>query len=135
MNLGLLLAAGVLAAVGIGAGTAVPEVRHVTIRIPDLPEEADGMTIALLADIHADTLTRADRIREMVARTNAAKPDLIVLAGDLVDGTVEGSGAELLPLRELSAPYGCSACRGIMSITPVTGSGCRFWRCSALNCS
>lgn len=102
----LLLAAGVLAAVGIGAGTAVPEVRHVTIRIPDLPEEADGMTIALLADIHADTLTRADRIREMVARTNAAKPDLIVLAGDLVDGTVEGSGAELLPLRELSAPYG-----------------------------
>ncbi|WP_294479199.1 metallophosphoesterase [uncultured Victivallis sp.] len=106
VNLGLLLAAGVLAAVGIGAGTAVPEVRHVTIRIPDLPEEADGMTIALLADIHADTLTRADRIREMVARTNAAKPDLIVLAGDLVDGTVEGSGAELLPLRELSAPYG-----------------------------
>lgn len=106
VNLGLLALAGVLAAAGIHAGTAVPEIREVTIRIPDLPEEADGLTIALLADIHADSLTRAERIRGMVERTNAAKPDLIVLAGDFVDGTVGGCGAELLPLRELSAPYG-----------------------------
>ena len=106
VNLGLLAAACVLAAAGIHAGTAVPEIREVAIRIPDLPEEADGMTIALLADIHADSLTRADRIRRMVERTSAVKPDLIVLAGDFVDGTVTACGAELLPLRELSARYG-----------------------------
>ena len=106
VNLGLLAVSCVLAVVGIHAGTAVPEVREITISIPNLPEEADGMTIALLADIHADSLTRADRVRGMVERTNAAEPDLIVLAGDFVDGTVEGCGAELLPLLELAAPYG-----------------------------
>ncbi len=106
VNLSLLLLAVVLAMAGIRAGTAAPTLREVTIRIPKLPEEADGMTIALLADIHADSLTRVERVRRMVDRTNAAEPDLVVLAGDFVDGTVAETGAELLPLRDLSSPLG-----------------------------
>ncbi|MBS1370447.1 MAG: metallophosphoesterase [Lentisphaeria bacterium] len=105
-NLALLLLSALLAAVGIRAGTAVPEVREVTVSIANLPKGADGMTIALLADLHADSLTREGRIRSMVERTNALKPDLVVIAGDFVDGTVEGRGADLLPLRGFSARYG-----------------------------
>lgn len=106
VNLVLLAAAMLLAAVGIVAGTAVPEVREVQIELAQLPPELEGFTVAVLADLHADTLTRADRIRAIVERTNACNPDLTVIVGDFVDGRVAGRGAELRPLEELRAKYG-----------------------------
>ncbi len=106
VNAGLLILAFLLATVGVVSGTAVPAVREVSIEIENLPEEADGLTIAVLADLHVDSLTRANRIRRMVERVNARQPDLVVLVGDLADGTVAKRGGELVPLRELSARYG-----------------------------
>ncbi|MDR0931764.1 MAG: metallophosphoesterase [Victivallales bacterium] len=106
VNLGLLIIAATLATIGIYAGTALPKVKEVTVKIENLPGNAEGMTIVLLADLHADGLTRQNRIRAIVERTNALKPDLIVITGDFVDGSVATRGKELLPLRELSAMYG-----------------------------
>ena len=106
VNLGLLVLSSVLATVGVIGGTSVPGVREETIAVGHLPEEADGMTIALLADLHADGITRADRIRRLVQRTNSLNPDLVVIAGDFVDGTVPVHGEDLRPLADLKARYG-----------------------------
>ena len=106
VNLALLAGAMMLAAIGIVAGTAVPEVREERIELERLPQELEGFTIAVLADLHADTLTRAGRIRAIVERANACSPDLTVIAGDFVDGRVAERGAELRPLAELRAGYG-----------------------------
>ncbi len=106
INLGLLIGALLLATWGIVQGTAMPHVREVTLEFPNLPKEANGMTIALLADLHADGVTRHDRIRAIVKLTNELKPDLIVIAGDFVDGTLAQRGGDLEPLRKLSAKYG-----------------------------
>ncbi|MFR1320187.1 MAG: metallophosphoesterase [Akkermansia sp.] len=106
VNLGLLVLSSVLATVGVIGGTSVPGVREETIAVGHLPEEADGMTIALLADLHADGITRADRIRRIVQRTNSLNPDLVVIAGDFVDGTVPVHGEDLRPLADLKARYG-----------------------------
>uniref|UniRef100_UPI00258F469B metallophosphoesterase n=1 Tax=uncultured Victivallis sp. TaxID=354118 RepID=UPI00258F469B len=106
VNLALLAGAMMLAAIGIAAGTAVPEVREERIELERLPQELEGFTIAVLADLHADTLTRAGRIRAIVERANACSPDLTVIAGDFVDGRVAERGAELRPLAELRAGYG-----------------------------
>ncbi len=105
-NTVLLMASFLLATVGIINGTSVPDVREETVILNHLPQEADGMTIAVLADLHADSMTRADRIQAIVNRTNATNPDIIVIAGDFVDGTVEARGNDLLPLQKLSARYG-----------------------------
>ncbi len=106
INLALLLFALLLSGAGIAAGTSLPRVREQEVRIKNLPPEADGISIAVLADLHADALTGRKRIREIVDRTNALSPDLIVAVGDFVDGTVAGRGPDLEPLGGLSARLG-----------------------------
>lgn len=106
VNLILLALAAVLASIGIFCGTKLPAVRERTVVIAGLPEEAEGLTVAVLADLHADGVTRRSRVEKIVERTNALKPDLIALVGDFVDGRVEARGRELKPLAALSARYG-----------------------------
>lgn len=106
IHLGILLFCLLLAGVGLGAGTALPAVREREIVCASLPPEAENLTIAVLADLHADGQTGAERIGRIVERTNAIHPDLIVIVGDFVDGTVESRAADLEPLRNLSARLG-----------------------------
>jgi len=85
---------------------------RVEVRPRAWPKELDGLRIAVISDIHAGSpyVGRA-RIRKLVARVNAAKPDLIVLLGDFVIQTVVG-GRFMPPeavaalLKELKAPLG-----------------------------
>lgn len=106
MNLALLVFAAVLATVGMVGGTGVPRVKEETISVNHLPDGADGLTVAVLADLHVDGITRADRIRKIVERTNALNPDIVIIAGDFVDGTVPVHGDDLRPLADLKARYG-----------------------------
>ncbi|WP_455564597.1 metallophosphoesterase [Akkermansia massiliensis] len=106
VNLALLVFAAVLATVGMVGGTGVPRVKEETVAVNHLPEGADGLTVAVLADLHVDGITRADRIRKIVERTNALNPDIVIIAGDFVDGTVPVHGDDLRPLADLKAGYG-----------------------------
>lgn len=106
VNLALLAFAAVLATVGMAGGTGVPRVKEETISVNHLPDGADGLTVAVLADLHVDGITRADRIRKIVERTNALNPDIVIIAGDFVDGTVPVHGVDLRPLADLKARYG-----------------------------
>ena len=106
VNLALLAFAAVLATVGMAGGTGVPRVKEETISVNHLPDGADGLTVAVLADLHVDGITRADRIRKIVERTNALNPDIVIIAGDFVDGTVPVDGDDLRPLADLKARYG-----------------------------
>lgn len=106
VNLALLVLSAVLVAVGMVNGTRVPEVREESILLDRLPAELDGMTVAVLADLHVDGITRNGRVRRMVEKTNALRPDVIVIAGDFVDGTVPVHGDDLRPLADLKARYG-----------------------------
>lgn len=106
VNLALLVLAAVLATVGMIGGTEVPRVKEQAVTVNHLPESADGLTVAVLADLHVDGITRADRIRKIVERTNALNPDIVIIAGDFVDGTVPVHGEDLKPLADLKARYG-----------------------------
>lgn len=106
VNLVLLVLAAVLATVGMIGGTEVPRVKEEAVAVNHLPESADGLTVAVLADLHVDGITRADRIRKIVERTNALNPDIVIIAGDFVDGTVPVHGEDLKPLADLKARYG-----------------------------
>ncbi len=106
LRLALLAIAVVLATVGMFEGTRVPEARRETLVFENLPPEADGMTVAVLADLHVDSMVRSGRLGQIVDRTNALTPDLIVIVGDFVDGPVSLRGVDMRPLRRLSARYG-----------------------------
>ena len=78
--------------------------REVNIRIPDLHPDLVGLRIAHISDIHLDQTTSQDLLRNIVRRTNALKPDLVALTGDLVDGSVRELASQAEALRGLEAP-------------------------------
>ncbi len=60
-------------------------VRHTTINIKDWNPAFEGLTIAMIGDIHGGSNNvTAERIREVVERTNQQNADIIVLLGDFV---------------------------------------------------
>lgn len=101
----LLLAMGV-SAWGVHNALQPPQVREHTLYLPSLPPGLDGLRVAVLSDIHASPVNDAQYVHTIVQRTLAAKPHLIVLPGDLVDGDIASNGANVAPLAQLRAPLG-----------------------------
>ncbi|MDR1265525.1 MAG: metallophosphoesterase [Propionibacteriaceae bacterium] len=77
-----------------------------TVWSADLPIQFDGLRVALISDIHLGPSISGAFVADLVDQVNAAQPDLIVIAGDLVDGTVAQLGDEMAPLARLEATYG-----------------------------
>lgn len=94
--------------VGYGVTRALgdAEVVDVPITLTRLPAALDGFTIVQLTDLHVGGTIGRAFIEELVARTNALAPDLIVLTGDLLDGSVAELRADVAPLADLRAPHG-----------------------------
>jgi uncharacterized protein len=61
------------------------ELREVPVRIPGLPRALDGYVIAQVSDIHGGTFVGDRELGEGLALVRSARPDLIVVTGDLVD--------------------------------------------------
>jgi predicted MPP superfamily phosphohydrolase len=83
-----------------------PDVRDVPVRLPHLPRALEGFTLVQLTDIHIGGVLQRRFVDELVARTNALKPDLIAITGDLVDGSVEGLGPFVAGFGNLRARHG-----------------------------
>ena len=103
--------AGTVAAVTVGAGTysvlaSGPKVKHVDVTLAKLPPAADGYRITLISDIHMSPVIGRSVTQRIVDRANATKPDLIAIAGDLVDGSVKDLSGAARPLGQLTAREG-----------------------------
>jgi len=101
-----------LSAYGISQGMAVPKVRHVEVAIDNLPAAFDGYRVLQLTDIHASRLLTGEWVAKVVAESNAQQPDLVVITGDLVDGSVAARANDVRPLGELKARDGVIAITG-----------------------
>jgi predicted MPP superfamily phosphohydrolase len=102
--------AGVTAAttVGIGMGNALgpPDLLRVPVRLRKLAPSLDGFRIAVVSDIHLGPLTGPSHTSRIVRMINASSPDLVVIVGDLVDGTVDELGTAAEPLQDLVSREG-----------------------------
>ena len=87
-------------------------VRPYEVALEDWPVEHDGLTVALLGDLHVGSPYHGlDTLRRVVERTNEASPDLVLLAGDyVIQGVVGGDFVEpediAAVLAKLDAPLG-----------------------------
>lgn len=101
------VAVAAIGAAGYGVVEAhTPRIQRVRIPLRRLPSEFAGMRIALVTDLHVGPARGAGFTRKVVELVNAQKPELVLLGGDLVDGTVAKVGPDLEPLRDLRAPLG-----------------------------
>ena len=106
------LLATLLAMIGVGNALRVPPIRDVTVKIRDLPAAFDGYRVVQLTDLHVSRLFNAGWAQDVVARSNAAGADLIVVTGDFIDGSVQMRATDVEPLRHLDAPDGVYAIPG-----------------------
>jgi uncharacterized protein len=114
----LLVAGGGLASWGFVFEPDRITVRRETLVLPVRGAAADGLRVALVADIHAGAPhIKEEKLRRLVAAINAERPDLILLLGDYVIQGVRG-GKFIEPERvagvlgELAAPLGVYAVLG-----------------------
>jgi predicted MPP superfamily phosphohydrolase len=60
-------------------------VEEVPVRIPGLPRELDGYTIAQISDIHVGLLMQERNLAEGLDKLARTQRDLVVITGDMVD--------------------------------------------------
>lgn len=99
-------AALVLAAIGVQQAVRVPPVKDIDIAVPNLPPQFEGYKILQLTDMHISRLFDAPWTREVVRRSNELGVDLMVVTGDLIDGSVANRTLDIAALRDLHAPDG-----------------------------
>lgn len=78
--------------------------RDIVLR--NLPPALEGFSIVQLSDIHVGPTIKQGYIDAIVKRVNGLSPDLIVITGDLVDGSVADLADDIAPLAQLRAPHG-----------------------------
>lgn len=99
------LAAGTLGAWGVAEALS-PVVRRVQVRLRRLSPAMSGTRVVQLTDVHVGPLIQAGFVERVVAATHALAPDLVVITGDLVDGSVARLASEVAPLGRLRARHG-----------------------------
>jgi uncharacterized protein len=81
-------------------------VRRITIELPNLPESWRGRVAALLSDTHLGNVRGHGFARKIAKVVNRARPDIVLIAGDLYDGTAADVNRLAAPWAKLSAPLG-----------------------------
>lgn len=83
------------------------QVREVTVEVPGLPAELDGMTIAQFSDLHTGTFGSSNGfIDKLVNKINSLSPDVIVFTGDIVNCRSAELKPHMASLSRLRAPMG-----------------------------
>ena len=77
-----------------------------------LPDNIDHVRVVFAADLHIGPQTGVAMLRETVTLIQSQNPDLILLGGDLLDDSFQGTPADIQELQRLQAPMGVFAVLG-----------------------
>jgi hypothetical protein len=94
------------AAVAFRSATGPAQVTEVAARLERLPRALSGLTVAQITDLHVGPTIGERDVRRIVDQTNALRPDVVAVTGDLVDGSVRDLGRAVAHLGRLRARHG-----------------------------
>ena len=85
-----------------------PRVKHVRITIPKSTPGRDSLKVVLMTDTHFGESIGKRNAQRFVALSNAEQPDMVVIAGDVIDYELRIAARERIEedLRQLRAPLG-----------------------------
>jgi len=84
----------------------VARVVRVDIPLANLPPALAGFGIVQLSDIHVGPTIKSDYVQAIVDRVNQLDADLVVITGDVVDGSVDQLRTHTAPLGTLRSRHG-----------------------------
>jgi uncharacterized protein len=85
---------------------------RVTIETTKLPAGTDRLTIVQISDVHLGLIVRCDRLVGILEAVKAAKPDIFISTGDLVDAQINNLPGLRELLQEIKPRYGKFAITG-----------------------
>ena len=106
VNYGVVAAAALSTGYGIAEAKQTPQVKRVPIKIDHLPPELEGFRIVQITDIHVNPTFRRAAVADIVGVVNTLDADIVVLTGDLVDGSVAQLGFDVAPLKQINSVSG-----------------------------
>lgn len=95
-----------LGAIAVRSAFRPPVLQRVRVTLTRLPKTLSGFRIVQITDLHVGPTIGREYVEHVVERVNAAKPDLIAITGDLVDGGVGELERDIAPLADLKAHHG-----------------------------
>lgn len=130
-----LLGVAVLAGYGLFRGRR-PVVVRTAVPVRGLDPALTGFRIVQISDLHVGDTIGRPFVQRVVETVNGLSPDLVVLTGDLVDGSVADLADGIAPLADLRARHGVFFVTGNHEyysgaeawITHLTGFGFRVLR-------
>lgn len=111
LGLAAVAATGVLAVDAVAFAPANLMLERLEVPVPGLPREHDGLRLGLLSDLHVGRVD-LDLTVQAVECLKALEPDLVCVAGDMMDGDVSGCGPLAAVLGSLRPPLGVVAVPG-----------------------
>lgn len=102
----LLFSSIVLSLIGLINARRAPAIIKKDITIAGLPAALDGLTIAQITDLHVGPTIKKGFVNRVVKATNELQADVIVLTGDLIDGSVHQLRPHTQALAGLRARHG-----------------------------
>lgn len=122
--------------------TRNPIIKTINIQLHQKSAKIDHLNAALISDIHISPVNDGSLILNIVEKVNNLNPDIIFIAGDIVDDKADVLFKHKLnePFKKLKAKYGVYACTGnheyINGIEPsikfIIDSGINLLRDSSL---
>jgi predicted MPP superfamily phosphohydrolase len=111
---GLVLATSPFAAIGYGAFIQRTDfrVREVTVPIPSLPHDLEGLRLLHLSDIHLSAFLSENEFARVIDAANELRPQAALITGDLISSTGDPLEACLRQIARLRTDAGIFGCMG-----------------------
>ncbi|MFH1565407.1 MAG: metallophosphoesterase [bacterium] len=89
-----------------------PQIKNITVKIKDLPEWWKGKKIVQISDAHLGNVLGENFLKKIVRQINSLKPDMVVITGDLIDGSTRDAPEYLKLLEDIKTDQGVYSITG-----------------------
>ncbi len=83
-----------------------PRIKNITVPIENLPDQWKNKSIVQLSDLHLGHIHGKRFLKNIIAKVEMIKPEVILITGDLFDGMDASINDFTMPLNQLSASQG-----------------------------
>lgn len=102
----VLFGLALLAAVAGVINARLIRITRLRVNLPGLPQTWRGRVAALVADTHLGHVHNLRFMRSIVLKLNQLRPDIVLITGDMYDGTAAPLDRLAEPWKELAVPLG-----------------------------
>ena len=88
------------------------QTEHIVIKSPKIPKEVDRFRIVQISDVHLGLIVGKKQLSRILNVVRAAKPDILVSTGDLLDGQIDGTKDLAEEFQKIKPPHGKYAVNG-----------------------